>query len=206
MILKCGVTLLHVDQELLVLLEDPEALVALYDHQGGTGQLHWLLLDGEVGERLLRLLLNAGQAEGRAGRGSGRQPVNSRGPWFRWRHWTSGGDGSGHDQTGPFLHVLLHVLSVAEPVDLQVLAQLLGVEDNSLLAQPAGVVDDVDDLPLGVPVPSLVLSEGEGMFLGDVFPQAREEVEPVADVAEDSARHVGVVAHLLGSSHFARLF
>ena len=60
-------TLLHVDQELLVLLEDPEALVALYDHQGGTGQLHWLLLDGEVGERLLRLLLNAGQAEGKAG-------------------------------------------------------------------------------------------------------------------------------------------
>ena len=46
------------DEELLVLLEDPEALVALYDHQGGPGQLHWLLLDGEVGERLLRLLLN----------------------------------------------------------------------------------------------------------------------------------------------------
>ena len=67
MILKCGVTLLHVDQELLVLLEDPEALVALYDHQGGTGKLHWLLLGGEVGERLLRLLLNAGQAEGKAG-------------------------------------------------------------------------------------------------------------------------------------------
>ena len=102
--------------------------------------------------------------------------------------------------------MLLHVLGVPELVNLQVLAQLLGVEDDSLLTQPTGVVDHVDDLPLGVSVSSLVLSEGDGVFLGDVFPQAGEDVELVAHVAEDSARHVGIVTHLLGSSHFARLF
>ena len=44
------------------------------------------------------------------------------------------------------------------------------------------------------------------MLLGHVLPQAGEEVKSVADVAEDSARHVGVVTQLLGDSHFARLF
>ena len=76
------------DQELLVLLKDPEALVALYDDHGGTDHLHRLLLDGEVGEGLLRLLLNAGDGEWRAGRWSGRQAGNCRelSPWL-WRHW-----------------------------------------------------------------------------------------------------------------------
>ena len=71
------------DQELLVLLKDPEALVALYDDQRGTDNLHWLLLDGEVGGGLLRLLLNVGHGERRAGRWSGRQA----GLRSRRRYW-----------------------------------------------------------------------------------------------------------------------
>ena len=189
------------DQELLVLLEDPEALVALYDDQGGTDHLHWLLLDGEVGGGLLRLLLNVGHGERRAGRWSGRQAgLRSRRCYWRGR------ERSGPDQTRTFHHVLLHILGVAEVVDLQVLGQLVGVEDDSLLTQPTGVVDDVDDLPLGFSVVPLVLTEGEGVRPVDVFPQAGEDVGPVADVAEGSAGHVGIVTHLLGSSHFARLF
>ena len=42
------VNLLHVDLELFVLFEDPEAVVALDDHKGRTERLHRLLLDGEV--------------------------------------------------------------------------------------------------------------------------------------------------------------
>ena len=42
------VNLLHVDLELFVLFEDPEAVVALDDHEGRTERLHRLLLDGEV--------------------------------------------------------------------------------------------------------------------------------------------------------------
>ena len=42
------VNLLHVDLELFVLFEDPEAVVALDDHEVRTERLHRLLLDGEV--------------------------------------------------------------------------------------------------------------------------------------------------------------
>ena len=102
--------------------------------------------------------------------------------------------------------MLLHVLGVAQLVGLEVLAELRGVEDDDLLTEDAGVVDEVHDLPLGVPVVSLVLGEGQRVLLGHVLPQAGEEVKSVADVAEDSARHVGVVTQLPGDSHFARLF
>ena len=111
------------------------------------------------------------------------------------------------DETGSFLHVLLDVLSVAQLVLLQVLPQLVRVEQDDLLAEDTRVVDGVDDLSLWVAAEaSLVLGVGEGVFVGDVFPQAGEEVWPVADVAEDSARHVGIVTQLPGDSHFARLF
>ena len=102
--------------------------------------------------------------------------------------------------------MLLHVLGVAQLVGLEVLAELRGVEDDDLLTEDAGVVDEVDDLPLGVPVVALVLGEGQRVLLGHVLPQAGEEVKSVADVAEDSARHVGIVTQLPGDSHFARLF
>ena len=102
--------------------------------------------------------------------------------------------------------MLLHVLGVAQLVGLEVLAELRGVEDDDLLTEDAGVVDEVHDLPLGVSVVSLVLGEGQRVLLGHVLPQAGEEVKSVADVAEDSARHVGVVTQLPGDSHFARLF
>ena len=102
--------------------------------------------------------------------------------------------------------MLLHVLGVAQLVGLEVLAELRGVEDDDLLTEDAGVVDEIDDLPLGVPVVSLVLGEGQRVLLGHVLPQAGEEVKSVADVAEDSARHVGIVTQLPGRSHFARLF
>ena len=102
--------------------------------------------------------------------------------------------------------MLLHVLGVAQLVGLEVLAELRGVEDDDLLTENAGVVDEVDDLPLGVPVVALVLSEGQRVLLGHVLPQAGEEVKSVADVAEDSARHVGIVTQLPGDSHFPRLF
>ena len=42
------VNLLHVDLKLFVLFEDPEAVVALDDHEVRTERLHRLLLDGEV--------------------------------------------------------------------------------------------------------------------------------------------------------------
>ena len=126
------------------------------------------------------------------------------------RYWSSRGSRGRDDfrlyQTGSFPHVLLHVLGVAQLVGLEVLAELRGVEDDDLLTEDAGVVDEVDDLPLGVPVVSLVLSEGQRVLLGHVLPQAGEEVKSVADVAEDSARHVGIVTQLPGDSHFARLF
>ena len=102
--------------------------------------------------------------------------------------------------------MLLHVLGVAQLVGLEVLAELRGVEDDDLLTEDAGVVDEVYDLPLGVSVVSLVLGEGQRVLLGHVLPQAGEEVKSVADVAEDSARHVGIVTQLPGRSHFARLF
>ena len=103
--------------------------------------------------------------------------------------------------------MLLHVLSVAQLVLLQVFAQLIRVEQDDFLAEDAAVVDGVDDLPLGFPSEtSLVLGVSEGMFVSHVLPQAGEEVKSVADVAEDSARHVGIVTQLPGDSHFARLF
>ena len=102
--------------------------------------------------------------------------------------------------------MLLHVLGVAQLVGLEVLAELRGVEDDDLLTEDAGVIHEVDDLPLGVSVVALVLGEGQRVLLGHVLPQAGEEVKSVADVAEDSARHVGIVTQLPGDSHFARLF
>ena len=84
--------------------------------------------------------------------------------------------------------------------------QLIGVEEDDFLAEDAGMVDDVDDLSLGVSVAELVLSEGEGVFLGQVFPQPGEEVKSVAEITEHSTRHLRVVAQLLPTSHFATLF
>ena len=54
------------------MFEDFEAEVALDDDESrphlGLHHLHRLLLDGEVGEDLLGLLLDAGRSDGRAGR------------------------------------------------------------------------------------------------------------------------------------------
>ena len=118
-----------------------------------------------------------------------------------------GGDSVGSDQTGAFLHVLLHVLGVAQLVVLQVLPQLGGVQQDDLLAEEAGVVDRVDDLSLGLAtVAELVLGVGDGVFVGDMFPQAGEEVKSVADITEHTARQQWVVAQLLRGLHFASLF
>ena len=100
--------------------------------------------------------------------------------------------------------MLLHVLGVAQLVLLQVLPQLGGVQQDDLLAEAAGVVDRVDDLSLGVAtVAEFVLSVGEGVLVGDMFPQPGEEVESVADITEHTTRQLGVGTELL---HFARLF
>ena len=102
--------------------------------------------------------------------------------------------------------MLLHVLGVAQLVGLEVLAELRGVEDDDLLTENAGVVDEVDDLPLGVPVVALVLSEGQRVLLGHVLPQAGEEVKSVADITEHTTRQQRVSTQLFRGLHFARLF
>ena len=113
----------------------------------------------------------------------------------------------GSDQTGAFLHVLLHVLGVAQPVVLQVFPQLGGVQQDDLLTEAAGMVDGVDDLSLGLAtVAQFVLRVGDGVFVGDMFPQSGEEVKSVADIAEHTTRQQGVSAQLLRGLHFARLF
>ena len=53
------------------MFEHLEAEVALDDDKtrtDGLHHLHWLLLDGEVGEDLLGLLLDSGGSDGGAGR------------------------------------------------------------------------------------------------------------------------------------------
>ena len=103
--------------------------------------------------------------------------------------------------------MLLHVLSVAQLVLLQVFPQLGGVQQDDLLAEEAGVVDGVDDLPLGVAtVAKFVLREGDGVLVGDMLPQPGEEVKPVADITEHTTRQQGVSAQLLSGLHFPRLF
>ena len=103
--------------------------------------------------------------------------------------------------------MFLHVLSVAQLVLLQVFHQLGGVQQDDLLAEEAGVVDGVDDLPLGVAtVAEFVLREGDGVFVGDMLPQAGEEVKSVADITEHTTRQQGVSAQLLRGLHFASLF
>ena len=103
--------------------------------------------------------------------------------------------------------MLLHVLGVAQPVVLQVFPQLGGVQQDDLLAEQAGMVDGVDDLPLGVAtVAEFVLRVGDGVLVGDMFPQPGEEVKSVADIAEHTARQLGVVTQLLRWLHFASLF
>ena len=103
--------------------------------------------------------------------------------------------------------MLLHVLGVAQPVVLQVFPQLGGVQQDDLLAEAAGVVDRVDDLSLGLAtVSELVLGVGDGVFVGDMFPQPGEEVRSVADITEHTTRQQGVSAQLLGGLHFPRLF
>ena len=84
--------------------------------------------------------------------------------------------------------MLLHVLGVAQPVLLQVFPQLSGVQQDDLLAEEAGMVDGVDDLPLGVAtVAEFVLRVGDGVLVGHMFPQPGEEVKSVADITEHSA-------------------
>ena len=103
--------------------------------------------------------------------------------------------------------MLLHVLGVAQLVGLQVLPQLGGVQQDDLLAEAAGVVDRVDDLSLGLAtVAEFVLGVGDGVLVGDMFPQPGEEVKSVADIAEHTARQLGVVTQLLRWLHFASLF
>ena len=103
--------------------------------------------------------------------------------------------------------MLLHVLGVAQPVLLQVFPQLSGVQQDDLLAEEAGMVDGVDDLPLGVAtIAEFVLGVGERMFVGDMFPQAGEEVKSVADITEHTARQQWVSTQLFRGLHFARLF
>ena len=116
-------------------------------------------------------------------------------------------DSVGSDETRAFLHVLLHVLGVAKSVVLQVFPQLVRVQEDDLLAEEAGVVDGVDDLPLGVAtVAEFVLRVGDGVFVGDMFPQSGEEVKSVADITEHTTRQQGVSAQLLRRLHFASLF
>ena len=226
-----------VSSELHVMFEDPQADVALDDDEPRVDGLHHLLhlhhhrllLDGEVGEDLLGLLLNAGRSDGGAGRedhrdcwgGLERSSLDWRGFGLRasprttrsgrhWRGGLAGGGGgwarSGGQEAGAFLHVVLHVLGVAQLVGLQVFPQLGGVQQDDLLAEQAGMVDGVDDLPLGVTtVAKFVLSVGEGVLMGDMFPQPGEEVKSVADVAEDTTGQERVVAQLLGWLHLARL-
>ena len=103
--------------------------------------------------------------------------------------------------------MLLHVLGVAELVVLQVFPQLGGVQQDDLLAEQAGMVDGVDDLPLGVAtVAEFVLRVGDGVLVGDMLPQAGEEVKSVADITEHTTRQQGVSAQLLGGLHFPSLF
>ena len=125
-----------------------------------------------------------------------------------WEGSFGGGwDSFRSDETGAFLHVLLHVLGVAQLVILQVLPELVRVQEDNLLAEEAGVVDHVDDLPLGVAtIAEFVLGVGERMFVGDMFPQAGEEVKSVADITEHTTRQQRVSTQLLRGLHFARLF
>ena len=103
--------------------------------------------------------------------------------------------------------MLLHVLGVAQPVLLQVFPQLSGVQQDDLLAEEAGMVDGVDDLPLGVAtVAEFVLRVGEGVLVGDMFPQPGEEIKSVADITEHTTRQQRVSTQLLRGLHFASLF
>jgi len=86
-------------------------------------------------------------------------------------------------------------------------AQLVSVEQDDFLADDAGMVDSVDELLLRFPPEApLVLGVCNGMFVGHMFPQPGEEVKSVANVAENTTGHEGVVTKLLGWPHFARFF
>ena len=87
-----------------------------------------------------------------------------------------------------------------------VLADVLGVEEQDLLAEDAGVVHQLDDLLAEVAVHLAVPGQGQPVLVRHVLPQAGHLVHLVTHGAEHLDRLLRIVAHTSAGLHFARIF
>ena len=117
---------------------------------------------------------------------------------FGWR---------GFGESGSLLHVLLAIGSVAHLVELgDMFADVFSVKQHRLLANVAGMVNQLDDLSPGFSKLCPILSQSQFVFVSYVLPQSWHGVDGVADTAEHFDWQKRIIAKLLGSLHFARFF
>ena len=111
------------------------------------------------------------------------------------------------NQSRVFFHVLPGVCSVPDLVLLGgVLTDDFRVQEQSLLADTAGVIHQGDDLLLDVPEGGDVGGLGHLVPVGDVFPEAGHLVHAVAEIAEHLDVETGVIALRTGALHFVSVF
>ena len=87
-----------------------------------------------------------------------------------------------------------------------VLADVLGVEEQDPLAEDAGVVHQLDDLLAEVAEHLAVPGQGQPVLVRHVLPQAGHLVHLVTHAAEHLDLQLGVIAHPLARLQFARFF